>query len=398
MRRKALVVGDAIAIDDALVAALQRFGFGPAERAESLTAAVQALREGHFDFVFVPLGGLTPADLAALEREIRRSPSTFVIGTAAHADPSLILSAMRSGIHEFLVHPASTSDVVGAVDRLLRRDASEGEQGMVVAVYGAKGGLGNTTLAVNLAFALARNRPDGRVALGDLVVSGGDVRILLDIKPAYDISDLIEKVDRVDADLLFSLLTAYPNSGVWVLPSSESGDVSDVVDGNAAAGMIAQLRSHFAYTVLDCEHHVSERTLAALDAADRIVLVTQLGVAALRSTQRTLDLCERLGYGPEKVRVVVNRQNSGDVMTVADASDVLQREIFWSLPNDYRTASAALAKGIPVSALENGAPLASSYAELAAKLVGGVRAATVGGNGQASASRFGRLLSFGRKK
>jgi Flp pilus assembly CpaE family ATPase len=101
-------------------------------------------------------------------------------------------------------------------------------------------------------------------------------------------------MDRVDEELLFSVLSA-TTGGVWVLPASENEEVSDLLDATAAASILNHLRAHFS-VVVDCEHHMSDRTLAAFDAADRIVFVTQLIVPALRSTKRSLELCERLGY------------------------------------------------------------------------------------------------------
>ena len=128
----------------------------------------------------------------------------------------------------------------------------------------------------------------------DLVVAGGDVRILLDLKPVYDMGDLVEKLDRIDSDLLHSLLTPSVG-GVWALPSPDDAELDTVLDSNAVSAVIEHLKGDFAFTVLDCEHHLSERTLAALDAADRVVIVTELNVPALRSAQRTLALCRRLG-------------------------------------------------------------------------------------------------------
>ena len=134
--------------------------------------------------------------------------------------------------------------------------------------------------------------------------------------------------------------------------------------------MLALLRTHFPMTVVDCEHHLSEATLTALDAADKNLLVTQLTVPALRSTQRSLAVFRRLGYDETKLCVVVNRYQSGDVLPVKDAEDLLQTPIYWKLPNDYRLSAASLTKGVPVALEEPGSKLARSYAELVKKLSG----------------------------
>jgi len=162
-------------------------------------------------------------------------------------------------------------------------------------------------------------------------------------------------------------MTACPG-GLWALPTGENPELDDLFDAAAIGSIINTLRSHFAVTVLDCEHHVSERTLVALDAADKILIVTQLTVPALRSTQRTLSICRRLGYEDSKLCVIVSRFQSDDVLPVNDAEDLLQCPIYWKLPNDYRLSSAALTKGVPVLLEDPTSRLARSYDELAKKL------------------------------
>lgn len=395
MQRSALIVAGAAGPQDIANGVLQRFGFAPAASALTIAEAAARMRGSHVDLLVIPLQGIDPVELAAIERESRKTPPTFVIGTAAQADPELILRAMRSGIHEFLVYPPGPAEFSRAVDRLMRRTHGDGGAGVAIAVYSAKGGLGTTSIAVNLAFALARGHRDGRVALADLVAGGGDVRIMLDLKPAYDLGDLAGKAGRIDAELLDSLLTPRAG-GVWVLPAAEDPEVADGIDGTTIANIVEQLRAHFTFTVIDCEHALSERTLAVLDAADHLVLVTQLNVAALRSTQRTLALCQRLGYAEEKCHVVVNRHHSGDAISASDAASVLGREIFFALPNDYRLSTAALTKGVPVSEHDAASQLARSYTTLAARLDGGSAADGAMRNGK-HGGRVGRLFNFGRR-
>ncbi len=354
------------------------------------------VRAERIDLLIVPLQAVEGVELATIERELRNHPTTFVIGTAAQADSALILRAMRSGIHEFLIYPPDPKDLSAAVDRLMRRTHGEGTSGTVIAVYSAKGGLGTTSIAANLAFALAKSHRNGRVALTDMVAGGGDVRVMLNLKPAYDMGDLVKKVDRIDAELLHSLLTP-TSAGVWVLPASDDPELADALDATASLSIVEQLRSQFAFTVVDCEHHVSERTLAVLDTADRIVLVTELNVAALRSTQRTLALFHRLGYGDSKIHVLANRYQSGDVVTVTEATVALRRNISFKLPNDYKTSAAAMTKGVPVVEYDPSSALSQGYVQVAALLSGGSTFKGKATNNGVHHSRLSRLFSFGRK-
>jgi pilus assembly protein CpaE len=302
---------------------------------------------------------------------------------------------MRAGVHEFLIYPPKAEELAGSVERLMRRTRSETQRGDIVAVHSAKGGLGSTSIAVNISQAFGAHRPNARVALVDLVVAGGDVRVFLNLKPAYDLSHLIAKGSLVDAELLNSVLT--PSSGgVWALPTGDSPEDEELFDSTAVGTILNLLRAHFSITVVDCDHHLSEATLTALDAANRIILVTQLTVPALRSTQRSLAVFRRLGYDDSKLCVVVNRFQSGDVLPVGDAEDLLQAPIYWKLPNDYRLSAASLTKGVPVAVEDPGSKLARSYSDLARKIGGFSSSEEVGQRDPTSTSRLRKLFGSDR--
>ena len=396
MQRRALIADNAAGPPEGVAGVLARFGFTRTIEASDRQEAIAMMRDGQFDLVIVPVEGVTPSELIALEREIRKDANTTVIATAPSPQPDLILRAMRAGVHEFLVYPPKQEELAGAVERLMRRGAAEAQRGELIAIYSGKGGLGSTSIAVNIAQALGMQRTDSRVALVDLVVTGGDVRVYLNLKPAYDLSHLIAKGSQIDTELLNSVLTPV-QGGVWALPTGDTPEDEELFDSAAVGSILGLLQNQFNYTVVDCEHHLSEATLTALDTANKIVLVTQLTVPALRSTQRSLAVCRRLGYDESKFCVVVNRHQSGDVLPVKDAEDLLQAPIYWKLPNDYRLSAESLTQGVPVTVQDPNSKLAKSYLDLAKKLTG------AGGSGQfsrtstpSSGSRFRKLFGSER--
>ena len=158
----ALVADNAAGNPEAVAGVLARFGFDAPVPAANRDGAVDAMHNAHFDLVVLPLADVTPPQLLAIERTIRRDPTTTIIGTSPVADPNLILRAMRAGVHEFLVYPPSLEELASSVERLMRRNAPEGTRGEVVAVYSSKGGLGTTSIAVNLAQAFAGNSTNTR--------------------------------------------------------------------------------------------------------------------------------------------------------------------------------------------------------------------------------------------
>lgn len=398
--RTVLVVGTADSPETISSGVLQQHGFTEVTRVDTVADAATRLRRTSFDLVILPIDGATADDLSVIEHDIRPS-APFIIGTAANATQELILGALRAGIPEFVPAPVQSEELDVAVRRLLRRMEPDARlRGMLLAVYSGKGGLGTTSVAVNLATAIAKEQPEAQVALVDFVVVGGDIRVMLDLKPTYDIGDLVMKVDRIDGDLLSSLMTTGP-AGMHILPSSDRPEVQDLIDGAATSTILAQLRAHFHYVVIDLEHYLGERTIGALDMADRIILVTQLSVPALRSTQRTLDLFNRLGYPPTKVQVVVNRSNAESALTIGDAETVLGRRIAAKLPNDFSSCAEATTKGVPVLEHAPGSSLADSFRQLAVALPAPTTpttpTATGDGNGAGgSATRKRRLFRLGR--
>jgi pilus assembly protein CpaE len=390
MSRQALIVGDAVGTDSALEQTLQRYGYTRIDRIGTVAEALNLIGQQHVDLIFVPIDEVDELQLATIDRASRRERHMGVVATGPKAEPELMLRAMRAGIQEFLVRPMVLADLVAAVERLHRRSSSGVTSGQVYAVFSGKGGVGASTLAVNLAYALACNHGEARVAVADLALPGGDIRILLNVKPAYDLGDLAGKVDRIDAELLNSVLIP-ATDGLWVLAAPERPESEEAIDATVVSSVIQQLRNSFNFSVLDLESQLSDRTLAALDAADRIVLLTELKVPALRSVQRTMAIFRRLGYPNEKLCVVVNRYQSGDVISAAEASELLKADLFFKLPNDYKASSEAATAGVPVVQSHPESRLASAYLQLAQKLGGGSVAHTNGTNG--SRSRIRHLFS-----
>ena len=298
----------------------------------------------------------------------RRCPDLQVIATGPSPEPGLILSAVRAGAVEFLVRPLESGELDQALARVLRSTDSQ-SSGKSIAVYSAKGGLGATTVAVNLAFAVARLDARQRVALVDSVVHGGDVRVFLDVKPNHTIKDVAEDVLTQDGKSVDTLLHAYPG-GVWVCTDPNLPDEGELLDRSSTEEVMRHITNLFAYTIVDCEHNMTDRALAILDSADRIVVLTHLTVPAVRSLQRTLDLFSRLKYPEDKVELVVNRQGAKGDITLGDFQKVIQRDILAALPNDYQATVTAAAHGLPVHQVAPKSKFAKALDTLAAQLTG----------------------------
>jgi pilus assembly protein CpaE len=346
-------------------------GFAPAEVVATIAELTARLRTQSPSLVVLPLtpSGDRGEALAQFGNELRRHPNVAAIGTSPTKDADLVLGAMRAGILEFLVTPCETDELQAAISRLLALSSGASTQGLIYTVFSAKGGMGTSTIATSLAWELARRQGKQGVTLADFTTAGAGVRVMLNLTPQYDLGSISARSDRIDRDLVRSVMTAHPD-GISVLAAADEMDAADQLDHAAAGRLLGVLREEYAFSVIDSDHHFSDLTLAALDAADRIVLVVQLDVAALRSTQRTLALFARLGYPPEKVALVVNRQSERDRISLADAQRVLGRAVTCRLPNDYVSCSDAITSGLFVQRNSPASPLVPAIAALASALDG----------------------------
>ena len=371
-----------------------RAGFAPPSVKNTLADVSEAVRNGQVDLLAVPMSVLQGRGRFDLESLLREAPGMGSIGTASSADAELILAGMRSGIGEFLVTPPSPTDLESALVRLQRKWGAAPVRGSVTAVYSPKGGVGATTVAVNLAYTLARRRSDARVAIIDLNMGLGDVDTHLNLKCEYDVGDLVRKLDQADTELLHAIVTPF-GDGLFALPATDDLEMADSIQAEAVSRTLGACRGSFTHTVVDCEHSFGPRTVAALDAADRIVLVLQSNVAAIRAIKRTLTLFQQLDYRPERVVVVVNREGPGDVLSWQDIAKALGRSIDIRLPNAFQLTTDAQTRGVPVAQVAPTAPLASAFELLATKTSGEITNIEESGD-RPSGTTLGRL--FGRRR
>jgi pilus assembly protein CpaE len=299
-------------------------------------------------------------------------------------DPDLILRALRSGACEFVVS-GDHDELRRAVRRRFGSDRAEGARGSVVAVFGAKGGTGATSVATNLAGALAQGGE--RVCLLDVDPNLGDVLSALDMPPGFSTSDLLSNLRRLDRELLDGSVQRH-RSGVAVLAPSDDQETATAVRPEAIASALGFLRAHYRLVVADGLHGFGEASLGVLDASDLVLLVTTQEVTAVRDAGRCLDLFRRIGYGDEKIQVVLNRYDRASRVTPDVVVETLGVPVAATLANDHRAISDAIGRGDLVTAVAPRSQLARDLAGLATLV-----APEAAGRRERRRSFFGRIFA-----
>lgn len=327
------------------------------------------------------------------------APECNVLVVSSSTDGNLILRAMRAGAKEFLPQPIRIEDLLGALSRMDERRGTKNKKtsrgSTVVAICGATGGVGTTSLAVNLGCALAKD-PDNSVALVDLDLCLGDADVFLDTIPDYTLVDVAQNVTRLDFTLLKRSLTKH-SSGLYLLPRPVQMEDIQLIQPEDVQRVIGLLKATFTHLVFDLSKSYSAIDLVALKAANHVMLVTQMDLPCLRNVVRLLMSFGEMEEVAEKIKIVVNRVGLDDgSISLKKAQDTIGREVFWQLPNDYKTMVEVRNNGVPLVEQAPKAAITQSVLALADKLSGTERSAESESE-QGKNSSISRLFFWGGK-
>ena len=306
-----------------------------------------------------------------VERFHLHHPYVNLLFLSSVTDSNAVLQAMRLGAREYLTKPLVEKDFVSALVRLTRRmEASRAESrraGHIIAVMGAKGGIGVTTIAINLAAELAQ-AGSGRVGVVDLNLTNPDVSAILDVDSVGNISDVVRDPDRIDELRMMENFSDY--DGLFLALSGPSDFVEAAeVRPDAVDKFLLLSTDVFDWLILDVGCGASDSTLKALDRSELVFLVTKPSVVSVKNAKRVQSLFARLGYGPEKVKIVSSRQGGRGDLSAAQLKTVFNEAPYFSIPDDEPSAHAAEGAGRPLYSARKRSVLRKSFVKLAGRLV-----------------------------
>ncbi|MCU0880536.1 MAG: response regulator [Pirellulaceae bacterium] len=289
--------------------------------------------------------------LKLIEQVREIAPECAVLVVSTSTDGQLILKAMRAGAKEFLTHPIKVEDLLHALDRISASKFGGGPGGgrscHVLAICGATGGVGSTSVAVNVGCLLAKE-PKNSVVLCDLDLSLGDADVFLDTIPDYTLVDVAQNITRLDFTLLKRSLTKH-SSGLYLLPRPVQLQDTSLVTPEDLTRVLGLLKASFTHMILDLSKSYNALDMVALKSAKDILLITQLDLPCLRNVVRLMMSFNEVEGLAEKVRIVVNRVglDNGQI-SLKKAQETMGREIYWQLPNDYKTMVEVRNNGVPL--------------------------------------------------
>ncbi len=296
----------------------------------------------------------------------QQCPDCSILALSDNPSVDLIVRIMRAGAKEFIPVPIIKNEFLDALNKLIYKfnQPKRTNKCKIISVFSNKGGIGKTSLASNLALELAKITKEN-VALIDLNFQMGDITTFLDLKPSFNISYMLENLDKINETFLLSTLEKYKNTSLYVLADPPYFKQAANIQPKQITKLFNTLKDTFSYIIVDAEASFDGKNIAALDNSDIILLVTVANLPALRNTQRCLELFEKLGYDKEKTKIIVNRYMENDEIKDNDVEKVLSKPIYWKIPNNYFAIMSAINKGVPVSVINSTTNVAKSYKDLA---------------------------------
>ncbi|MFO0888954.1 MAG: AAA family ATPase [Isosphaeraceae bacterium] len=299
------------------------------------------------------------------------NPEAVVLPASATADGTLILKAIRAGAREFLALPADAGELNETIGRLFRGrenapvSALDGPQ--TIAVTGAAGGVGTTSLAVNLATSLAASR-EAETILIDFDLMFGSVDACLDIIPDHTLYDVLQNLDRLDLTLLKRSMTRH-GSGLYVLPHPVALEDAAKVDPESLRRLLGVLKASFPTLVIDTSKGLQTSDFVAFEMADAILVVVVLDLNCLRNTARLLNLFRQFEGMVDRVKLVVNRAGAADSeISIKKAEETLKLPIAWQIPFAAKPFQNARIRGVPLSDVAAGSRPHQAILEIARAL------------------------------
>ena len=323
------------------------------------------------DLVIIEMGESWDKALLRIQAIRNMSPTSEIFLTAAHTDTSILLCALRTGVQEFLPQPLQKEDLHDALQRFEARYQNHRQQSTrrskLINVLGSKGGVGTTTVAVNLAVSLQEIHPNSSVVLVDLNVPFGDVALYLDIEPIHTFGDIASDPFRLDETFLTSLLSRHP-SGLYLLPSADRMIESSTQMPDCVEQSLELLQGMFDYVVLDSGDAFDDITVTTLKQPSTLFLISTLTLPVMRNTKRLVTFLSDLDFSMESIKIIVNRYQSKYELSLHDFEKTLRQIPFWTIPNDYPKVSNSINQGRSLSDIYSRAKITKSVRNLAITL------------------------------
>ena len=347
---------------------LTEFGFGDNVLLfDDYKAGMEEVKKLNCDVIVI-------MDISEKGKEVQEAAENFklctskIIITSTNYSTNTIIKALRMGAKEFLPKPVLKDDLLRVVTRLSNLNGADaGSESKIITVYSNKGGIGKTTIAINLASELAKVTKD-KVALVDLNFQLGDDSTFLNLNPAFDVNYVIHKLVDKDEATLLKAFEKYKNTSMYVLADPSYIEQSESITPQQITSLFNALKKVIPCVVVDMSSNIDPNSLKILDSSDWILFTTIVNIPAIRNCQRCLNLFRSRRYPKDKVKVIINRYMENDEIKIEDIENTLGEKVYWKIPNNYFTIMEAINKGVSIAEINPDSNIGNNFRDFASKV------------------------------
>jgi pilus assembly protein CpaE len=322
------------------------------------------------DLLIYELGKEVDKDFALIQAHLNDDAIDEVYLTSEIAEAKILMKAIRIGVKEFFPQPIEIEEVKQALLRYKERKKEMerpivGKSGQIITTFGSKGGVGTTTVAVNLAVTLSLREDSPSVALIDMNTLFGEIPLFLDMSPQFHWGEITKNVDRLDNTFLSNVLARH-NTGVHLLPSPAylNGHIRPTPE--TMSHILNLMRAMFDYVIIDGGQSTDDTSLRIVELSDTLLMITILSLPCLTNSNKLIKSFIDLGYlSSDRIKVVVNRYIKKSEISLKDAETGISKELFWVIPNDYKISMMAINQGKPLVHIAPKAEISHNFKKLA---------------------------------
>jgi len=348
-------------------------------QAGSAAEAIAKAKELQPDIILMDINMPVMDGIAATEILASEVPQANVIIMSVQGEQEYLRRAMIAGAKNYMVKPFSGDELLQAIKQVYslaqkritisKTAADPIKQGKIITVFSTKGGIGKTTIASNLAVAMASNT-GAKICIVDADLQFGDVALFLNVAPKATIADLVREADHLDAELIANHLSSF-NELVSLLPAPLRPEQAELINSAQVTAILATMRTMFDYIIVDTSPTFNDVMLTILDAADQILVVTSMDLPTIKNVKLCLEIMESLEYNRDKIKVFLNRADSEGGLERREVQESLRYPFAATMPSDGRTVVYSVNRGIPFVISHPEAGVSKGIFALAAMIAGG---------------------------
>ena len=312
------------------------------------------------------------ANLTLLRDLQQNFPEIPVLAAGELLDSGFLIEALRLGVKEVLPKPLTTDAVQQAFVRVQRQIGAPGqakEPATIFSFFSCKGGSGSTTISSNFAVSLSKLSKKKMLVL-DLDIELGDVAGFFGLKSPKSLVENDSESSILDPARIFRTIITHSKTGIDLLSFSDGFPQQSRALAAELKPLLALLQAEYDYIIIDTSSTLNDLVVSVLDSSHIIFLISKCSLPAMRNAQRVLHGFERLGYSSNRIRLLLNRYQKGQDVSIKEVEKTLGFQVFWSIPNDYKSLIRSIQSGDPLTLQSSSIPLARSFYEMSAQVLG----------------------------